>query len=501
MMPLTATQTTLSPSENVTKKAKLFGLQTGSSNSNHLTPTIKNGVFDTENPFFQPIGIPVPLVSANTKRKRTPLKSRSGYPYHPPQLTPSDHDITKTWYITFYAWDIGREQLVRKRVLKDELNAITDLEQRKAYAARAIQKLHEFLKNDYHLNSEPMPKILAMDFKGYSLVNAITYAINDKRHIKGIKESSLSKYESALTTIKDYLKFKGLPENFPLRNVTHHFVQGYFDYIKKERRVQNNTHNDRRGFLHAMFEVLIRKSDGQLFRGKNPFATVPVLPVQTRKHAAFTDEQLRSMVEHARGRGDHHVVLFIQFMYFTLARPDEIRNLKIGNIDLVRRKILFKASEAKTGIEDYVGINDRFYSIIQESGIMSYPVHYYVFSNEMVVNREPIQGNIKVTGGNKNPGRKDERSYAPGLTRVGVNYFSGMIADYIKDLQLDRVNPNFTPYGIKHTGAIGLYLATKDPKVVQAQCRHREMDTTLKYLRDLGLFIDFEQINKWTGPV
>jgi integrase len=66
-------------------------------------------------------------------------------------------------------------------------------------------------------------------------------------------------------------------------------------------------------------------------------------------------------------------------------------------------------------------------------------------------------------------------------------------------LDLYKVNPNFTPYGIKHTGAIGLYLATKDPAVVQSQCRHQKLETTLKYLRDLGIFIDFTQINKWNA--
>jgi integrase len=500
-MPVTTLQSSYANPSILRKKHKIFGLTAGPSNSNHLTPTLGNGVFNIKNPVFAGQELSVPVKKAISTRKRKPLKSRSGYPYHPAQLTPADLDITKVWYITFYAWDIGREQLVRKRVLKDELNAITDREQRKEYAQRAIEKINDFLKNDYHLDRQPVPKLLAMDFKGYSVLNAITYAINEKREVKGIKESSLGKYESAMTTVKDFLRFKGLPDNYPLRNVNATFAAQYFEYIKKERKVQNNTANDRRGFLHAMFEVLIRKSDNQLFRGKNPWADVPVLPVQARKHAAYTDHQLKSIVSYAISRGDHHVVLFIQFMYYTLARPEELRNLKVGNIDMERRKILFKAAEAKTAIEEYVGINDRFFEIILASGIMSYPANYYVFSNDVLSARDPGylgQGNIKVT---KNPGRKDERGYAPGITRVGMNYFADMISQYVKALKLHEVNPNFTPYAIKHTGAIGLYLATKDPKVVQLQCRHKKMETTLKYLRDLGVFIDFDSINKWNGPV
>lgn len=492
--------TTLIQTENqieiVRRSFKKFGLEPGSTNSNLLTPTSKKGVFDIENPLFNPMLESVPDNLATSERKRKPLKSRSGYPYHPAQLNHHNYDITKHWYITFYAWDIGREQLVRKRVMKDDLDEIRDLNQRIAYAKKAVDKINEYLKNDYHLNRTPFPKMLAMDFKGYSLINAIVYAINEKRQIKGIKESSLRKYESALTTLKDFLSFKGLQANYPLRNLTAIFITQYFDYLKTERKASNKTYNDRKAFLHAMFEVLIKKSDHTLFRGKNPFQAVQFLPTQSRKHAAFTDQQLQDIVAYARSRNDFHVVLFMQFMYFTLARPEELRKLKVGNIDLARRKILFKASEAKTSIEEYVGINDRFYQIIQESGIMKYPPHYYVFSNELVSKRAMIDDGAK-----KNPGRADTRSYAPAETPVGMNYFGDAIAGYIEDLKLDQVNPNFTPYGIKHTGAIGLYLATKDPKVVQIQCRHKKLETTLKYLRDLGVFIDFDQINKWSGPI
>jgi integrase len=501
-MPLTYQLRTINNQRNVTQRRKIFGLERDPLNSNHLTSTSENNVFGTKNQRFKQASESVPFKIASRIRKRKPLKSRSGYPYHEPLLTPENFDITKTWYITFYAWDIGREELVRKRVLKDDLNAITDLEERKAFALQAMAKISEFLKNDYHLNRSPVPKMLAMDFRGYSFVNAITYAINEKKEIIGIKDSTAGKYESALSTVKEFLRWKKLPESYPLSNINFNFINQYFDYLKKERKIGNKTYNYRRGFLHAMFEVLIKKSDYHLFRGKNPCTEIELLQTQSKKHAAFTDDQLKAVVNLALSKKDFHVVLFIQFMYYTLARPNEIVNLRVGNIDMERRKILFKVSDAKTGIEEYVGINDRFYKIIQESGIMDHPGHYYVFCNETKGNRGDLgQGNFKVIEGNKNPGRKDERTYVPGPTRVGLNFFNEIIAQYIKDLKLNTVNPNFTPYGIKHTGAIGLFLATKDPKVVQIQCRHKKMDTTLNYLRDLGVHIDFDQINKWNGPI
>lgn len=79
-----------------------------------------------------------------------------------------------------------------------------------------------------------------------------------------------------------------------------------------------------------MFQVLIKKSNSALYGGVNPVAAVSILRTETKKHAAFSDQQLQAMVAHAKTNKDQHVVLLIQFMYYTLARPDEIRNWRSG---------------------------------------------------------------------------------------------------------------------------------------------------------------------------
>jgi integrase len=229
--------------------------------------------------------------------------------------------------------------------------------------------------------------------------------------------------------------------------------------------------------------VLIKK-DPKLFNGKNPISEIDMLRVKKYKHAAFTDQQLKKLSS-AIEKKEPHVFLFIQFMFYTLARPDELRQLKIGHIDLEKKKILIPAGNSKTDIENYIGISDRFKQIIESSGIMSYPQHYYVFNNT------PYHV----------PGQKIKYDHRPGQIKPGAGYFYKRIVKYIKSEGLREINPDFTPYAIKHTGAISLYLATKDVKIVQAQCRHENMETTLKYLRDLGSFTNFNELNKWQGPI
>jgi integrase len=53
-----------------------------------------------------------------------------------------------------------------------------------------------------------------------------------------------------------------------------------------------------------------------------------------------------------------------------------------------------------------------------------------------------------------------------------------------------NIRKECTFYCWKHTGAMNLYMATKDPYIVMNQCRHSEITTTMIYLRSLGLVVN-----------
>jgi len=159
-----------------------------------------------------------------------------------------------------------------------------------------------------------------------------------------------------------------------------------------------------------------------------------------------------------------------------LSRPEELRHLRVGDIQFAERKILFRSEVSKTNIEQHVGINESLAKAIEESGILKFPPNHFVFSN-------------------------DNDLHQPGEKPVSINYFYKRIKPYITKLGFYKSNPNYTMYSFKHTGAIALYKATKDIKMVQSQCRHQSIEQTNTYLRDLGAIDDFEQLNKWKGPM
>jgi integrase len=440
--------------------------------SNLATPTHRNGLFSNEKPFF----FNSKTTMADTIGRK-PLKSRSGFLYRKARLVaPSDYNLQKDWFIIFYTTDSFNEKLIRKRVLKDELGSLLTIDDRLKYAEQAISEINQLLYNDWHTEStQPPPSIVKFDFRHYTMLKAFDYVAGIKRDIDGVKKKTVQEYLSTKTTMEDFFQHEGISRDFLVRNVNDTFVRKYFDYLKQVRGVANKTYNCRRTMLHALFNTLIDR-DKKLFSGVNPIAKVDFLKTESKKHAAYTDEQMIRIRDIIIKGNEPYLLLFIQFMFFTLARPDEIRFLKIGDIKFSDKKILFQSQDAKTSIDEFVGINDSFARVIEQSGILNFPENYFVFS---------------VSNGKNEPGN------AP----VGKNYFYKHIKPYVNALGLTKLNPNYTIYSFKHTGAISLYKATKDIKLVQAQCRHKNIEQTNIYLRDLGVLSNFDLLNQWKSPI
>ena len=151
------------------------------------------------------------------------------------------------------------------------------------------------------------------------------------------------------------------------------------------------------------------------------------------------------------------MLLFIQFIYYSFVRPAELRRLKIKNIQ--DGKMLIEAYESKGGRGEYVRIPPPLEKLIQEYKLREYDPEHFVFSH----------------GGR------------PGEKGVGRNYF---YRKHVKVLKTCKIQGKYTTYGHKHSGVIELFKLVTDYsqiQVIQQQCRHKTLDQTFGYLRDLGM--------------
>lgn len=137
---------------------------------------------------------------------------------------------------------------------------------------------------------------------------------------------------------------------------------------------------------------------------------------------------------------------------------------------ILKKTIVVPAEIAKNNLTEHVRIPAPLEKLITKYDLRSYPPNFYVFS----------------------------RLGKPGPDPLGGNY---MYMHNRKVLKLAELTDQaYDLYGWKHTGVIALYLATKDIKLVQVQCRHKDINTTDRYLRDLGMFLDEDALDKFPEP-
>lgn len=436
---------------------KKTGLLPPTGISNRLTPTMEKPENSNEKGFSSEIE--KPMADSNGRYKRKPILSIAGTPYIPARLVQTQSGA----YILFRVYDIAQKKLIRKRVFSKELSQIADTKMLQSKAAIWCAELNEALHNGHvHETTSKQFDITPFNFRGFTLLRAVEYA-------KATKESEHkngTNYQKNIYNLKLFFQHKGITEKYLLKQLNRTFVAQYKTFLRTDRNLGPVTVNSLLSNLHTAVETL-RKLDEKLLPLANPVRSFQREKVVKKKRAAYSPQQmarLRELIE----PHDKQLLLYLQFIYFTLARPTELKNLRVGHIRLDVNKILIAGETAKTGIEQYVNISQTLASLIAHSGIMNYAADLYVFSN----------------------------AGHPAPTRVGYNYFYKRYVPYLNATGFKKITPGLDLYSWKHSGAIALYMATKDAALVQAQCRHTTLAQTSDYLRDLGIFIDHEGFNK-----
>lgn len=144
-----------------------------------------------------------------------------------------------------------------------------------------------------------------------------------------------------------------------------------------------------------------------------------------------------------------------QMLYYCFIRPgNEMHHLRVSDVDFDNWRICVRNEHAKNKKQEYVTIPHPFRDDIFNQLKDREPRHY-IF-----------------------PNRKD-------ITKPrGMNYFNYKFRKYA-----DKLGFGFEHkfYSFKHTGAMACALAGVSIKELQIQLRHSNLETTDKYLRQLGV--------------
>jgi integrase len=378
------------------------------------------------------------------------------YPYREAVLSDAKGDVSKKWYINYYAWSERQGKLIRKRVVINQPTAKQRYEQAKAIIVLINVELRAGAV------VEPIPVVEPAVRATMAMDEAVAFFQKVKKAT--VSQNTVKAYAKDLKEFLAFLKKEEL-EKLPLVDFCLDDAWAFSDYLD-QKNIAKKTYSNFIGTLRGMWAHLI----GREIIAENPFLKIPKRKGGKTQHIPYQPAQVRIFRQIClHVEQDNQLWLFVNFIYYCFFRPAaEAQKLQVKHI--LKRTIIVPGTIAKNGDSEHVRIPSGLEKLIEEYQLRSYPPGYYVFSTLGV----------------------------PGPEAVGERYMYTHNRIILELAQF--TDQQYDLYGFKHTGVIALYLATRDIKLIQAQCRHKDISTTDIYLRDLGLFLDQDALDIFPDP-
>lgn len=345
-------------------------------------------------------------------------------------------ELTNTWKQLRYKQGINQFHSYRERIL--EANAL------KKALKEALQEGWNPLVKEIYVPGEPPP------VKLFSIQETIEYVFTIKAAT--IRTKSKYAYRYIINLFLEWCEKKNLL-NTGIKYFTTGQAQQYMDWLLMHKQYSGRTFNDHLIVLRTFFNCCIDRD----WIAKNPFRAVKRKTQTVGRNLAYSEAE-RELLQKTLREKDIRMYYFSQIMFHTFIRRTELTCIQVKHVDLVNHTIIIPGKIAKNNRQETVTIPQELDAILAEMNLQQYGPEDYLFGRHMLTG--PVQY--------KNP-----------------NWISSRHNDVVKALQIDSEKGL---YSWKHTGVCYYYyLTNKDVYAVMRQLRHRDLNTTMIYMKSIGL--------------
>lgn len=363
-----------------------------------------------------------------------------------PKIKTYPPESTKPWYIWF-RFNGGNPIIIRHG-----LNKIADYEERLKEAQLFTQVLSARLEKGWIPNSA---KFVAVPTK-ITTVEAVNYGFDQKK--KSVSNNTKDNLQCTVNFFINAAK-KLKIDRLLVANFNRAHAKMILDLIQKEKSWTNKNYNKHLGFLRSIFyEVL----EGD-FIDRNPFGDIKNLKViKTVANIPPTDEEMISICNELKEK-NYGFYIFYMMIYYCGIRPEELRNLKIKNLDFDNKMINLEAMFTKTKKDRVVPMVGSVYELLLPYQGMN--PDYYIFGTW-------------VTNGGRHSSKK---WFTPNLHQIKEDTPNKQWHKLIKD----GLGINKTLYSAKHKGADDKLAAGMELKTICDIFGHSETEMTERYMHSL----------------
>lgn len=341
------------------------------------------------------------------------------------------------WQIEYYAQNPQSGKMKRFRI---RVNKIVKRARTKKEARQQISQICETINNKLYNGWNPFFE--GEDSRLFSKMYEVTeiYLAEKK---KELRPDTMRSYSSFVSMLNNWIgrTDKDLFCSMFSRAVAIRFM----DYVYNERNVSSRTFNNYTKMGRCFFEWCLEKG----YAKENPFLQIKLKKKEKKERTIIDAATRKKISSHLEGRP---FLLVCMLVYHSLIRPKEIRNLKIGDIDLANHSIKVSGDIAKNHNTRFPAISHQIESLITELGILKKPKSWFIFS--------------------------DPETLAPGTNKLYDAKFTKEFAKVRKELKLPS---NMQLYSFRDTGIFEMLKSNVDDLSVMQHADHSSLDITSIY--------------------
>ena len=255
-----------------------------------------------------------------------------------------------------------------------------------------------------------------------------------------IKQSTRADYTKRLEMLVCYASMQGITA---IEDID--FTQ-FLEWVFIGRGVAPRTHNNYRTWCLSFCKWLRQ----QHYIAGDPLLDVPPLKEPPKVRQPLPPSELKRVRDYLNERNKHYL-LAVMMEYYCFIRPDELSNIRIGDIDAKAHAIYVRAEISKNGKAEMVGLNNAVLSLMRELHVLRSPKDWYLFSVRC----------------------------RPGVTKLHSRMFRDRWARLRKRLDLPK---EYQFYSLKDSGIRDL-ANSEGIVIARDQARHSSVAVTNKYLQ------------------
>lgn len=345
----------------------------------------------------------------------------------------------KEWYIVYYSFDTGRNELRRVKV---KCNYITSISARRKWAKSEINRLNSKLAEGWSpFNQELYHREKTL------VVDALQEYL---RHRSGAPDTQRV-YKSVVAMLTRWLKLTKKRGSLEMHQFTREHAAEYLNYVEVRRKVGPRTYNNYMLFCRTIWYWFVEFNYAQ----DNAFSGFRRKPVRPKRRQPIPPRILSEIFEYFEKRNPAMRVACL-LIYLGGVRRTELCRLQLRDFDLDAGQLIMHADITKVGVDRAPVLTDALVGALLNYGVGTLPGKFYLLSS----------------GGYKG------RPWTPGVKSVSPKMLTDWWALMRKDLGLSS---EYQLYSLRDTGIQSMLRRGVPIDIVSAQFGHHSLTETYKY--------------------